>query len=244
MYCEKCGKYSGKYPLCKDCYNNENECEICGNNSHGFPLCRECYDKVKEYAEEHFEDLVVLEDDEYEENFESYSPGFCICCGEEKENSEHFLCSKCYKEYRNKELVISLIKAKEIKVHESRYYNKYKCEDGHVVKSKSERAIDNFLNKYKIRHYYEPELSINNDPNYLIHPDFYLPDKNIYIEHWGMDNDEQYKESMSYKLDIYRKLKVTLICTYEHDDIEGLGSALKKKLSNYNPNTINYLEDE
>ena len=59
--------------------------------------------------------------------------------------------------------------------------------DGHIVKSKSEREIDNFLNQYKIRHYYEHELSIDDNPEHSIHPDFYLPDLDVYIEHWGKD---------------------------------------------------------
>lgn len=247
MYCERCGKYSGRYPLCKECYyeDEENVCEICGKESGEYPLCKICFQKVKEYAEEHYYDSYDNDEIDYEDEYEyeSYSPCVCITCNKPKENNDFFFCSDCYKKYHNKELILSVIKAKEIKILESRYYNKYKCDDGHYVKSKSEREIDNFLNKYQIRHYYEPELSIDGKVENSIHPDFYLPSLDIYIEHWGKDNDRRYKESMEYKIDIYKKLKVTLICTYENEDTEDIEGSLKRKLKYYKKGSINYLKE-
>ena len=234
MKCKRCGKYSGEYTLCKECYlsEEENTCEICGNNSGKYPLCKTCYNKVKEYAEENYLDYAEedYDEDEFDDDYDLYSPGECIICNEEKADPDFIFCPDCYRKYRNKELILSIINAREIKVLESRYYNRYKCNDGHYVKSKSERDIDNFLNKYHIRHYYEPELSIDDNPDHSIHPDFYLPQQDLYIEHWGKDNDKQYRESMEYKLDIYRKRKITLICTYEDEDMEDIEGTLKRKL--------------
>ena len=244
MYCERCGKFSGKYALCKECYNDENFCEICGENSGEYPLCKKCYYKVKEYSEEHFLDFLadVYEDETEDENYESHSPGRCIVCNQSKENSEHFFCMDCFRKYRNKEVVFSLINAKEIKILESRYYNKYKCRDGHLVKSKSEREIDNFFDKYGIVHHYEPELPIDNDPKHSIHPDFYLPSFDVYIEHWGNENDAKYQESMKYKIDIYKKRNITLICTYENEDTIDLDATLKRKLKYFKRGVINYMK--
>ena len=247
MYCERCGKYSGLYSLCKECYykeNEENTCEICGKDSGDYPLCKTCYYKVREYVAENYFNFFEheYEDDEFEDEYDLYSPGKCIVCNNEKNNSEHIFCTDCFKKYRKKELILSIINAGQIKVLESRYYNKYKCNDGHYVKSKSEREIDNFLNKYRIRHYYEPELAIDENPEHSIHPDFYLPEQDLYIEHWGIENDEQYQETMNYKLDIYRKKKITLICTYEGEDTEDIEGTLKRKLKFYKKGIINYLK--
>jgi len=239
MYCKKCGRYSGNYPLCKNCYYSDNSCEICGDDSGDFPLCNTCYHKVKEYAEENFSELLYYDDEDYDDEYESYSPGLCVACGENKENSEYFFCTSCYKRYRRKELILSIINAKEIKILESRYYNKYKCTDGHYVKSKAEREIDNYFTTKHIEHFYEVELPIDNNPEHSIHPDFYLPNLNVYIEYWGKDSDPQYRENMNYKLQIYKKLKVTLICLYESEDSENIESVLNRKLSHYIIGTIN-----
>ena len=244
-YCLKCGKYSGTGTLCEKCYYEETHtCEICGEYSGKYNLCKKCYYKVKEYAEEHYEDFIDLEDDDFEDDdYETFSQGYCIACNKEKEYSDYFLCSKCYKKYRSKELILSLIKGQEIKILESRYYSKYKCNDGHFVKSKAEREIDNFFDKWKIRHYYEPEIPLDTKPENSIHPDFYLPDLNVYIEYFGIENNEQYKESEKYKIKIYKKLKITLICLYEHTDAKDIEDALKRKLKHYKKGVINFIEE-
>ena len=133
MYCKKCGKYSGRYPLCSDCYYEENYqtqncCEICGEDSGEYPLCKTCYYKVKEYAEENFFDYLDYdEEDEFEDIYETYSPGICVACSKPKEHSDFFFCSDCFKKYHNKELILSVIKAKEIKVLD--HFNLYQQSD-------------------------------------------------------------------------------------------------------------------
>ena len=211
MYCEKCGKDSGKYPLCKDCYY------------------------------EQFEDEC---DDEIYEDFDEFNyAGECLLCGNEKLDADHIFCTECFKLYRNKEVLVSIINGKDVKLLESHYYSKYRCIDGHYVKSKSEREIDNYLDKNHIRHYYEHEVSLDGSKENTIHPDFYLPDIDVYIEHWGMQDDAYYNESMNHKLEIYKKLKLTLICTYENSDSADIESALNRKLKFYKKHQINYLED-
>lgn len=246
MYCENCGKYSGRYPLCKDCYyeeaeykENEDICEICGDNSYGYPLCKTCYYKVKEYVEEHYEDFIEYDEENYE--YTTYTQGHCISCNKIKENNDFFLCTECYKKYHNKELIISLINAKEIKILDSRYYNKYRCFDGHMVKSKSEREIDNYLFKKNIRHIYEKPIPINANEDDDIHPDFFLYDLDVYIEHLGKEGDPEYDERTQYKVNIYKDKKLTVIFTHENTDAKDMQSALERKLKNYKKGQINYL---
>lgn len=220
----------------------KNVCEICGEYSGHYPLCKKCYYKVREYTEENFFDYYDEEEEEDEESYYTYSPGKCIVCNEPKDNSEHYFCLECFRKYHNKEVILSIINARKVKILDSRYYNKYKCNDGHYVKSKSEREIDNFLDKYHIIHHYERELPIDDNPEHSIHPDFYLPIQDIYIEHWGIENDIGYQETMDYKINIYKKLGITLICTYENEDTEDFEGTLKRKLKYCKKGEINYLK--
>lgn len=242
MFCEKCGKYSGKYRLCYDCYSSEyddNTCEICGEYSNGYPLCKKCYYKVKEFAEEYFIDDEIFEDNDYE----IFSQGHCIACNKNKENSEYFLCADCYKKYKNKELIISLIHGREIKILESRYYNRYRCYDGHLVKSKSEREIDNFLFKKNIRHIYEKPISISSSEKDDIHPDFYLYDLDVYIEHLGKEGTSEYDEKIKFKTKIYQEKQLTVIFTHEYSDSIDMQNSLERKLKTYKRGSLNWLNN-
>jgi hypothetical protein len=86
----------------------------------------------------------------------------------------------------------------------------YACDDGHYVRSLSEMLIDNWLNKNNIKHEYEKLVEIPNLPNITIVCDFYLPDKNIYIEYWGK-YDEAYIARKHAKKKIYKENNINLI---------------------------------
>lgn len=127
--------------------------------------------------------------------------------------------------------------------------NKYKCKNGIKVRSKSEMIISNFLTDHQVDHIYEKAIHIDSHPEHDIHPDFYISGivtyqgriiKDIYIEHWGL-NTREYNQSKLYKIDIYKKLGVTLVCTYEKDMINPEES-LRKKLINAIEGKINYFE--
>lgn len=96
--------------------------------------------------------------------------------------------------------------------------------------------IDDFLHDHGIMHCYEYAFAV--DMNEVIYPDFYLPGKDIYIEHFGINNSEKYRKIKEYKIDIYKKRGVTIICTDE-DDMQRPEFSLKKKLDFYEPNKIN-----
>ncbi|WP_371804283.1 UvrD-helicase domain-containing protein [Candidatus Lokiarchaeum ossiferum] len=74
---------------------------------------------------------------------------------------------------------------------------KYHALDGTLVKSIGEREIANFFIQYNIAYEYEPLVSWcdpDRDPSHATnprqyHPDFYLPDYDVYLEHWAIAED-------------------------------------------------------
>ena len=94
-------------------------------------------------------------------------------------------------------------------------------EHGERVRSKSEKIIADKLYALKIPYRYEYPLLL--EGNIKIHPDFTIlkmPErKEVYLEHFGMIDDEDYADNMLYKLDTYERngiyLGVNLFMTHE-----------------------------
>ena len=173
----------------------------------------------------------VSSDDERQNN--------CIICGEE--SGDYLFCRSCYYKYKNKVLLIKVSNCENIELLDESYEGIYVCKDGHVVKSKSERDIDNYLFQKKIPHAYEKALLIDGE---TFHPDFYLPEQSLYIEHWGYDNSNvEYTKTKNYKLEKYKKEGITLICTYEKTDAKDIDATIERKLSRYEKGRINYLDN-
>jgi hypothetical protein len=97
--------------------------------------------------------------------------------------------------------------------------------DGHYVRSRAEMLIDNWLYMSEIVHAYERKLPVEEDA----YCDFYLPVGKVYIEFWGLENDEKYNERKKIKLGIYRKYGFKLI-EIDDSDILNLDDILPKKL--------------
>jgi hypothetical protein len=110
-----------------------------------------------------------------------------------------------------------------------------KTKDGHKVRSRAEVIIDNLLYDYGLTHAYERELTVVEN----VLSDFYIPARNggkaVYIEYWGISDNDKYKERKEIKQAIYIKNNLNLI---ELDDshIDNLDSHLRKQLLNYNIN--------
>lgn len=164
----------------------------------------------------------------------------CILCGEDS-NGKHF-CRDCYYKYRNKNVIIRITNCCEVEFLESGYESKITCDDGHPVKSQQEAMIDNYLFKEGIKHVYEKPFPIDGNPDHDLHPDFYLPDFNIYIEHFGVTGNKKYEETKEYKLPLYQKTGITLICT-TGKDINNLSANLERKLKFYKKGEINFLDE-
>lgn len=91
------------------------------------------------------------------------------------------------------------------------FRDKFKAEhratDGHMVRSKAEMLIDNWLYMEGIVHAYERKLPIEEDA----YCDFYIPTGKIYIEFWGLENDPKYAKRKEIKKAIYEKYNFKLI---------------------------------
>lgn len=171
----------------------------------------------------------------------------CIACGKSTSNGKLF-CINCYHKYKDKQLLVKINKCREIDILDESYEGVYKCKDGHIVKSKSEREIDNYLFDNGIPHAYEKVVSIDADASHDIHPDFCLPNylgqgQDVYIEHWGFNsNNRDYYKSKKYKVDIYKKIGLTVICTNEKD-MNDPQAALDRKLKHFDFGKINFDEN-
>ncbi len=113
----------------------------------------------------------------------------------------------------------------------------YTTRKGEQVRSKSEAIIADMLLELEIPYHYEKPLAINRRE--VRYPDFTLlkisTREEIYLEHFGMLDDDEYRKASLKKLDDYRKSGVflgkNLIITYETEecplDISGIKEMLK-----------------
>lgn len=114
-----------------------------------------------------------------------------------------------------------------------------------TVKSYQELIIANYLTLNGINYIYEnPYKYDTSTSNYRQYkPDFYLPDYDIYIEHFGIDRNGntapyidcvKYNKDREWKLDLHRKNGTNLIETFSYEYNENnLLTLLKKKLETY-----------
>ncbi len=111
------------------------------------------------------------------------------------------------------------------------YPTEYRTKDGHYVRSKAEQIIDDSLYLWGIPHAYEKKIP-NTDEN--VYSDFHIPSgkgrpKAVYIEYWGLENDEKYNQRKNKKIEIYNSLKLNLI-QLNDADIKNIEDALQKYL--------------
>lgn len=141
---------------------------------------------------------------------------------------------------QNEKIIEEPIKNITIPKSENKYPDTLlKAKDGHLVRSRAELIIDNLLYDYGLTHAYERELTVAE----TVFSDFYIPSRNgkdnlgkaVYIEFWGINDNEKYLERKRIKQDIYKANNFNLI---ELDDshLDNLDSYLRKALLNYNIN--------
>ncbi|MCG3134071.1 MAG: hypothetical protein HMLKMBBP_01357 [Planctomycetes bacterium] len=105
-----------------------------------------------------------------------------------------------------------------------------RTQDGHFVRSRAEVMIDNWLYTQGIVHAYERRLPLDDDET--VYCDFYLPQKRVYVEYWGMEKDPKYAERKDKKIAVYAKHGFQLV-ELTDQDIANLDEALPRKLLKY-----------
>lgn len=110
----------------------------------------------------------------------------------------------------------------------------YRTKDGHYVRSKAELTIDDSLYLWGIAHAYEKKLP---NTEKIVYSDFHIPSGNerpkaVYIEYWGLENDEKYNKRKAEKIEIYNQLGLNLI-QLNDADIKNIEDSLQKYLLKY-----------
>ena len=153
----------------------------------------------------------------------------CIICGEPS-NGKHF-CLSCYRKYKDKSVDIRVTNCREIKILDEYGNLTIECDDGRKVRSRAEALISNFFYNNKIRSVYEKTVYYT-DPetgeDKTLHPDFYLPDYDIYIE-YNEIKKKSYLKSKEYTQKIYAHLGFKVIIM-DDQDLNSIASCLKPKL--------------
>jgi len=130
--------------------------------------------------------------------------------------------------YHNKILVTSIRESKgdiissnqdqpqndslETKEFREKFPAKIRVKDGHVVRSKAEAIIDNWIYEAKIVHAYERKIPVEED----IYCDFWIPTGKVYIEYWGLEAQD-YLGRKENKISIYKKHDLNLIQLTDSD---------------------------
>lgn len=109
----------------------------------------------------------------------------------------------------NLNLKESNIIKKDVTLVREKHESLYRTEDGHLVRSRGELLIDNYLFNHNVRHVYE-KVIIDPITDNECTCDFYLPDFDVYIEFWGLDS-KKYNNTKEYKLKIYENANLKLV---------------------------------
>jgi len=124
------------------------------------------------------------------------------------------------------------------------YKDKHRTIQRDLVKSIEECRIANFLFINGIDYEYEAKYKHKAGDRYhgQYTPDFYLRDYDIYIEHFGVNengqtapfvDEQEYREGMRWKRELHKKHETTLVETYSYEHRNGTWQTnLKKKLRN------------
>jgi len=105
---------------------------------------------------------------------------------------------------------------------------KHRATDGHMVRSRGEMLIDNWLYAAQVIHAYERKVPIEEE----LYCDFYLPTGKVYLEFWGMESDPAYAVRKKIKVELYRKNGLNVI-ELKDEDISNLDDKLPAELRKY-----------
>jgi hypothetical protein len=190
-------------------------CQICGAKSGFFPICKDC-NKLKE------EGKITK----------------CEGCGLWKKGDKP-LCYECWLKNNDSKKKTTGNKKTELDVEENNFRSKFpatfRTEDGHLVRSKAEQIIDNWLYHKGIVHAYERRVPIDEE----VYCDFFIPiGQKVWIEFWGLD-ETKYLKRKELKKKFYMAHNKNLI-ELTDKDIENLDDIMPIKLRKFLPPTFSF----
>ena len=161
----------------------------------------------------------------------------CLIC-DSPSNGKHY-CYSCYTKFKNQSFDVRIKNCQKTEIIDY-YGNKtFLCDDGRFVRSRAEALISNFLFNNKIRYIYEkPIYYRENNINKVLHPDFYLPDYDLYIEYNELNTDK-YLQNKEYAMRIYRS-KGMHVLVMTNKDLFNIPQFILPHLENKSINRGNY----
>lgn len=102
--------------------------------------------------------------------------------------------------------------------------------NGTVVQSDGERIIAEELATLGLVFRYDNRFRIVK--GYAIRPDFYLPEFDLYIEYWGMEDNLDYQIGMMEKKKLYQQAGKKLVSLHAHEKLH-LRETLREKLGHH-----------
>lgn len=238
--------------MLKDYVLTENGCVVCGSNSNRLPLCPSCYKSYKKFFDggenlrycnktlryamlKLFAYFDLLENDEVDDDKTGFLIDFALQIRPLIENEMDFVNYNSVEMEALKEENLKLKNEIEMLKSNSagdgisdprrKWQAKYRCKDGHYVRSRAELLIDNWLHSENIRHIYEKQITFPNGEKRL--SDFYLPDYRAYIEFWG-NIDDYYIKRKNDKIILYESLKDIKLIQLDDKSLENLDDVLEE----------------
>lgn len=216
----------------------KSKCPICGKptsawygNERKDKLCKEHAQQLKDRLIEFCENTQTWiktnqNQQEYKTNTDNEIT--CIICG--KPSSGKHFCKDCYYKYKNRSVDLRITNCIETQILDEYGNLQYKCADGRKVRSRAEMIINDFLFNNKIRAVYEETIFYKEDnQDKTLHPDFFLPDFNTYLEYNELTK-KSYLKSKDYAQKIYNSLSKKVIIMTDKDLMD-IASFLKPKLN-------------
>ncbi len=191
-------------------------CQICDEKSGFYPLCKDCF-KLKEEAK-----ISKCED-----------------CGLWKKNTKP-LCYECWlKNQKALKKKSANYTASEVEAEENNFRTKFpatfRAEDGHMVRSKAEQIIDNWLYHKGIIHAYERRVPVAEE----MYCDFFIPiGQKVWIEFWGLQ-ETKYLNRKELKKKFYTAHQKNLI-ELNDKEIENLDDIMPLKLRPFLPPAFSF----
>ena len=154
----------------------------------------------------------------------------CLFCGAETENGNLF-CKEHYFKYKDKAITVIIKNLRDFVVIDEYGNRDVKTANGMFVRSQQEKIIYDELYNRGIRVEYEHAIFYKDGNNETkpLHPDFFLPDYKLFIEHWGYENtkDKKYIETKKFKEKIYTEQGFKIAGTTS-EDIKDIKTAIDK----------------